>query len=180
MGFGKAVIALGAFALTGATDNTLISTIECTARGPVEIVVSLRTGAIVARKGLPAGISIAHGWAAPTPGGANFSEAYLTIFNNGPADRLVGATSRSAASVEFGAALADEASAEPPTPLVIPANGTLTLGVNDPHLVLLDLGLRLDIGEVVPVTLFFAGAGTKQVLLPVLSSTAAAVHAHGV
>ncbi|HWB45864.1 MAG TPA: copper chaperone PCu(A)C [Hyphomicrobiaceae bacterium] len=179
MGFGKAVVAFGALALTGATDTSLISTIECTASGPVEVVVSLRTGAIVARKGLPAGISIAHAWADPTPGGASFSEAYLTIFNNGPADRLVRATSRSAATVKFGALLTEQAAGAPPSSgLVVPANSKLTLGVNDPHLVLLDLRLSLDVGEVVPVTLFFAGAGEKQVLLPVLSSSAAALHAH--
>ena len=99
------------------------------------------------------------------PTGPN-AAVYFTASNGGDeADRLIGASTDVAASVEIHeSAMADDGTMgmAPVDGLDIPAGGELTLEPGGYHLMLVDAD-RLDIGDVVQVTLDWEKAGEMTV-----------------
>ena len=106
-------------------------------------------------------VSIENPWARATPPGAKLAAGYLTIVNAGAADRLLGASSPSAARVELHVNLKDgevfrmrEVKA-----LALPAQGRLELKPAGAHLMFFDIRQPFRLGDKVPVTLRFERAG---------------------
>jgi len=99
------------------------------------------------------------------PTGPN-AAVYFTASNGGDkADRLVGASTDVAASVEIHeSTMADDGTMgmQPVDALDLPAGGELTLEPGGYHLMLVDAD-RLDIGDVVQVTLNWENAGEMTV-----------------
>ena len=118
-----------------------------------------------------AAIRIIHPWTRPTTPHALTGVGYLTIENKGDAaDRLVGASSPAARSVELhqekisGAVMS---MAAVPGGLAIPAHARVTLAPGGYHLMLVAPGHPFQRGQTVPVTLDFEHAGPVKVGLSV-------------
>lgn len=115
-------------------------------------------------------IEIRDHWAAPTPGGVEVSGGYLTIANeSGQDDRLVGARSPRAASVEIHEMTMDGAvmRMRPVESLTIPAGESVTLAPGGLHLMFIGVTEPFAEGEEIPLTLTFEHAGDMDVTLPV-------------
>lgn len=101
----------------------------------------------------------------PVPAGAN-GAAYLTLTNDGEAtDRLTGATTDVAETVEIHeTSIEDDAmSMRPVGGIGIPAGGTVVLEPGGLHLMLVDVTTALEEGDMVTLTLTFARAGERTV-----------------
>ena len=104
--------------------------------------------------------------ARPTLAGAPNGIAFMVIENRGPApDRLLGA-----ATPVAGKAVVHEMSMtgnvmrmRPTGPLVVPANGTVTLDPGSLHLMLQGMKQRLKAGDSFPIILRFEKAGEVTV-----------------
>lgn len=108
-------------------------------------------------------------WATPTPGGVTVSAGYLSIVNDGPADRLVSVASPRAARVELHemALEGNVTRMRQLDGLDIPANGAVQLAPGGRHLMFIDAAPPFAEGEEVPVTLTFENAGALEVAMPV-------------
>ncbi len=115
-------------------------------------------------------ILVSGAWAAATPTGAKVAAGYLSIANaSGAADRLVAASSPRAARVEIHAMSMDGEimRMRKLDGLDVPAQGAVLLAPGGYHLMLIGIDAPLIEGETAPVTLTFAGAGVRDVTLPV-------------
>jgi copper(I)-binding protein len=121
-------------------------------------------------------LSLADGWAAPTPNGVDVSAGYITIENSGgAADRLVSVTSPRAERVEIhememdGAVMRMRAVPQ----LEIPAGGAVTLAPGGLHLMFIGVTTPFAEGETIPVELTFEQSGAVGAALPVRIGAAA-------
>lgn len=116
-------------------------------------------------------IAIDQPWARPTPGAATPGVGYMTVANQGLGDdRLVSAASPVAEAVTLHRTEVRDgiASMRPQTDgIVVPAGGAVRLEPGGYHLMLEGLRRPLALGEMVPVSLTFATAGTVTVELKV-------------
>lgn len=122
-------------------------------------------------------IEIGEPWArVPGPGAGEMTDGprvggYLTLANKGPTpDRLVGATSPDAASVEIHAIKvvgSDIKMRRLEKGLAIPASTTFTLKPRGYHLLLKEPRAGLVPGMTVAVTLAFEAAGKLEIELPI-------------
>ena len=107
-----------------------------------------------------------------TPGGAKIGVGYMTITNKGTtADRLVSASSPSAAAVEIHEMKMDDGvmrMRELAAGLPIEAGKSALLAPGGYHLMLMGLKAPLKEGEKVPVTLTFEKAGKVDIALDVM------------
>lgn len=111
-------------------------------------------------------------WVRATPPGARTAAAYLTIANAGEADRLLGATTPAARSVEVHAHTTEggmQRMVRLPE-LALPAGETVRLVPGGPHLMLIDITGPLAAGAHVTLSLQFAAAGTHVVEAPVIDA----------
>lgn len=123
-----------------------------------------------------AGIEISDAWAAPTPGGASVSAGYLTLENHGAADRLLGASSGRAGSVQIHTMdMADGVMRMRELQSVdLGAGETHALAPGGDHLMFIGVVTPFAEGEDIPVTLRFERAGDIDVALPVRRGNASA------
>ncbi len=122
-------------------------------------------------------VRVVHAWARATDG--TEGEVFMDIESLGAADRLTGASTPAAGSVEIhGAILAQgTASSLPLGEVEIPAGGEFVLEPGAVFLKLLDLKRPLARGEAFPVELRFAAAGPLEVEVEVEAADATA-HGH--
>jgi copper(I)-binding protein len=126
-------------------------------------------------------LRIGHPWIRATPNVAPTAAAYLTVTNRGHApDRLLGGVSPDAASVEphsmsmAGGVMRMRRLAEG---FPIAPGATLSLAPGGGHLMLIAPRRPFRVGDKVPVTLKFAGAGAVKVEFAVEAGLPAAAMA---
>jgi periplasmic copper chaperone A len=103
----------------------------------------------------------------PVPQSPGTTVAYVIIRNNGPADRLVAASTSAGGRVSFEAARAPGGAAMRTEPAVrVPAHATLQMAPDGVHLVITGAG-PLHGGKEIRLTLTFAHAGRVSVVAPV-------------
>ncbi len=120
-------------------------------------------------------IDVADAWARPTLGGGRATAAYMTIANKGKhADILKWAHTRKAKSVEMrqltttSDGIVQARKVEGGLPIA--AGGSIVLGPDGTHLMLVGLEDALEAGEDVILTLEFAHAGAVDVHVPIKAS----------
>jgi len=115
-------------------------------------------------------VSVEHPWARATPPGAQVAGGYMTIVNRGGApDKLVGASSPAAASVETHVHVMEGSvmKMRQVPGYEIPANGRFELRPGGAHLMFRHIKRPFREGEKVPVKLRFERAGEIEVEFPV-------------
>jgi copper(I)-binding protein len=88
------------------------------------------------------------------------TQGFADIINSGPADQLTAATCPLADATTIV-----DANNKSLETLTIPANQTLSLTANGPHLLLQNTHFSVDFGAIVPCSLTFTTAGTISVFL---------------
>ncbi len=128
---------------------------EAPAPMPMETPAPTRAGAI----------TISDPWISASPGGASVGAGYVTIVNQGEADRLVAVASPRALRVETHEMVMDGAimKMRETDGIVIPAGETVTLAPEGRHLMFMDISAPFLPGETVPVQLTFERAGLVSV-----------------
>jgi copper(I)-binding protein len=130
----------------------------------------------LARAGEPA---VVDAWARATPPGTDVAAAYLTIDNrSGAADRLLGASSGAAGSVEIHETgrEGDVMKMRKVEPLDVAAGDRVTFQPGGLHVMLAGLRAPLKQGERLPLTLRFEHAGEIHVEAVVLAGDATDPH----
>ncbi|MCU0919300.1 MAG: copper chaperone PCu(A)C [Burkholderiaceae bacterium] len=162
----------------------------CTRRGALQVGM-----AALASLGLPArahdfklgALRIDHPYAVPTPPGARTGAAYLrTLRNTGDQpDRLLGASTPASAAVEIHRSVVDANNVmrmRAVDGIDLPPRSELQLRHGGEfHLMLIDLKAPLQNGDRFPMTLRFAKAGEREVMVWVQQprdAAAAAGHRH--
>jgi hypothetical protein len=116
-------------------------------------------------------IALTDTWSRETAEGQNAGGAFMTIANTGTAaDRLTGGSTPVAGRVEIHTMTMEGdvmRMRQLEEGLEIPAGGEVTLKPGSFHVMLMDLKQPLKVGETVPLTLTFAGAGTVTTTLEV-------------
>ena len=115
--------------------------------------------------------------AAPAGGAGG---VFLTIVNNGPADRLTGVASPAATTVDLHETINDNGimKMRPVAGIDIPAGGTAKLSPGGYHVMMTGLKQALSVGGQVPVTLRFQKAGPIDVIANVVKPGAGAPMQH--
>jgi copper(I)-binding protein len=116
------------------------------------------------------GLFIDHPFARAVTAAQKTASVYLTIKNDGRADRLLGASTPVAGSVEahMNVKNGDVMVMQHMDAIDVPAGGTVELNPRSPfHLMLMDLKQPLKVGDRFPMTLRFETAGTVEVLIHV-------------
>lgn len=125
-------------------------------------------------------LRIDHPYATPTPAGARTGAAYLrTLINTGDqADRLVGATTPAARSVEIHRSVVDAQQVmrmRAVEGIDVPPRAEMKLRHGgDYHLMLIELKAPLKDGDSFPMTLRFEKAGEREVMVWVQTPRSAA------
>jgi len=119
-------------------------------------------------------------WIRATPPGAVTAAAYLTITAGGAADRLVGAATPAAATVEIHttASVAGSQHMMRIAELTLPAGEAVRLEPGGRHLMLIDLKAPMVPGTKVALSLLFAEGGTVEIDVPVVDARAQAAASH--
>jgi copper(I)-binding protein len=135
------------------------------------VVLPLAIGAAAAAAAPPI---VTDAWIRATPPGAVTAAAYLTIASAGAADRLVGATTPAADTVEIHATASAVGSQRMMrvAELALPAGGRVLLEPGGQHLMLIDLKAPMVPGTKVALSLRFAEGGTVEVDVPVVDARA--------
>lgn len=122
---------------------------------------------------------VSDAWARPTVQGQNNGGGYLRI-DSARADRLVGATSQVATSVEMHSMTmdGDVMRMRKLDAIDVPAGGTVELKPGGLHLMLMGLKAPLAPGATFPITLKFEQAGEVQVQAKVAPRGPAKGHDH--
>jgi copper(I)-binding protein len=113
-------------------------------------------------------------WIRATPPGARTAAAYLTLANDGLADRLLGGTTPAARIVEVHTHV-DEGGLTRMVrlpELALPTGGAVRLEPGGLHLMLIDIAAPLAPGTSVLLTLQFATAGALVIEVPVVDARA--------
>ncbi|MBS0240771.1 MAG: copper chaperone PCu(A)C [Proteobacteria bacterium] len=127
--------------------------------------------AIAQQHSAASGVTVASPWARATPGGSKVGVAYLELKGAATDDKLVGARSPAAGTVELhthtevgGVMKMRRVDGGIP----VPAGKTVTLKPGGLHIMLLDLKAPLKEGDQVDLSLKFEKAGEITVKVPVL------------
>jgi len=141
------------------------------------IGLSLAVGAASAAAAPPI---VTGAWIRATPPGAVTAAAYLTIASAGAADRLVGAATPAAGTVEIHTNGAEAGSQHMMrvAELALPAGGAVRLEPGGQHLMLIDLKAPMVPGTKVALSLRFAEGGTVEIDVPVVDARAQAAAPH--
>jgi copper(I)-binding protein len=128
-------------------------------------------------------IQVTDAWVRPTIGQSKASAAYMRIANEGGEDEvLMGASSPRVKAVELHQTTMTPDGVmqmrKVENGLTIPAGGSLALAQGGTHLMLFGVEGALKDGEVLTLTLEFAGGGNIDVRVPVATRGPAAAHAH--
>ena len=118
-------------------------------------------------------LRIDHPYARPTPPGARTGAAYFTVRNVGnTADRLLGATTSAAKSVELHSmSMEGNVMKMRAVPGIdIPAGGRVAFAPNGYHAMLVDLAQPLKVGDKIPLTLRFEHGGAVSIVAAVEGS----------
>jgi hypothetical protein len=116
------------------------------------------------------GVVIKDPFARASPAGAPTGGAFMTIVNNGQADRLVSASSPAAGTVELHETVDENGVMKMvprPEGWQIPVGGSLELKPGGKHIMLINLTAPLEAGKTIQITLNFEKAGAKTIEIPV-------------
>jgi copper(I)-binding protein len=122
--------------------------------------------------------TVTEAWARATPPGTTVGAAYMTIAGGAGDDRLLGAETDRAGTVELHTVVDEGGMARmrPIEFLHLPAGKRTTLAPQGTHLMLMDLRSPLVAGEEFTLTLRFATAGEREVTVVVRPATAGDEH----
>jgi copper(I)-binding protein len=114
-------------------------------------------------------VSVERPWTRATPPGAKVGAGFMQLRNAGAADRVVGASSPVAGSVEMHITVrdGDVMKMREVKSFEVPAGGSFELKPGGAHLMLLSLKRPLKKGEKVPLTLKLEKGGEMKVELSV-------------
>ncbi|MFD8479092.1 copper chaperone PCu(A)C [Kitasatospora sp. NPDC059673] len=145
--------------------SALIGAGLATALAAGTVVVACQSSSSDSASAAPPQLSVADPYIPlpATPGG--MGAGYLTVRNDGGADRLVKVSSPGAGSVTMHRST--EKTMEEVGELAVPAHGTLDLARGGTHLMIMDWAKQPALGDEVELDLEFAKAGTVVVKVPV-------------
>jgi len=125
-------------------------------------------------------ITIAAAWARATPPGVTTAAAYLTVTNDGAADRLLGASSPAARQLLLHAEVEEQDTQHMRqlASLEVPAHASVELSPGHMHLMLVGIAAPLKPDETIKVTLHFENAGDITLDVPVRDGRPPAEHHH--
>ena len=119
-------------------------------------------------------------WARATPPGVTTAAAYLSLTNEGPADRLLGASSPAARQVLLHAEVEEHGMQHMRQleSVEVPAHANVDLAPGQIHLMLVDIAAPLKPDTTIKVTLHFEKAGDVTIDVPVLDGRLEPEHRH--
>lgn len=125
-------------------------------------------------------IAITAAWARATPPGVTTAAAYLTLTNEGPADRLLGAASPAARQVLLHAEVEEHGMQHMRQleSVEVPAHTHVELAPGQSHLMLVGIGAPLKPDTTIKVTLRFEKAGDLTIDVPVRDGRLEPEHSH--
>ncbi|MGE5731456.1 MAG: copper chaperone PCu(A)C [Gemmatimonas sp.] len=125
-------------------------------------------------------LTITAAWARATPPGVTTAAAYLTVINDGAADRLLGASSPAARQLLLHAEVEEHGMQHmrPLDGVEVPARGRIELAPGHMHLMLVDIAAPLTPGATIAVTLHFEKAGDLTIDVPVRDARTEPEHHH--
>jgi len=125
-------------------------------------------------------IAITAAWARATPPGVTTAAAYLTVTNDGAADRLLGVASPAARQVLMHAEVEEHGMQHMRQleSLEVPAHGTVELAPGQMHLMLVGIAAPLAPDTTIKMTLRFEKAGELTIDVPVRDGRVPAEHHH--
>jgi hypothetical protein len=123
---------------------------------------------------------VSDAWARATPPGVEVGAAYLTIQGGDQDDRLLGASTAGAKTVELHTVVEEGGVSRmrPIDYLPVPAGQRVTLEPKGTHLMLIGLMQPLVAGAELPLRLRFAEAGDVEISVVVRSATEQDDHSH--
>jgi copper(I)-binding protein len=138
----------------------------------VRIVVSLVMTLLAATAAAADAPTIEGAWVRATPPNAPTGAAYLTIRGGDREDRLTGAHTAVAQTVEIHTTVRRDGMMhmQPVPELVIAPHGRVELAPGAEHLMLIGLARALAAGDQVSITLVFEHAGSIDVVFPVIDA----------
>jgi copper(I)-binding protein len=127
--------------------------------------LGLAAPALMAQDG---GVEIKEAWARATPGGAQTAAAYVTLVS-AAGDRLTGVSTPAAQKADIHSMTMDNGvmKMRQVDGLDLPAGQAVTLKPGGYHIMLTGLAKPLEEGQSFPLTLDFAKAGTREVIVSV-------------
>jgi len=134
-----------------------------------------------AAAGAEPSIQIVDAWARATPPGVENGAVYCKIQNRGGADRLVGARSSAARTVEIHESVARDGVVEMHRVDALPLDpgASVDLAPGGTHVMLVGLAAPLVAGAKIELSIVFATAGVVTVEVPVVDARAPpAAHEH--
>lgn len=120
-------------------------------------------------------LTIANAWARATPPGVRTAAAYLTIANDGAADRLLEAASPAARVLELHTHRSEgglQRMVRLPD-VALPAGGTVRFEPGGLHVMLIDIAAPLTPGMQIELTLRFENASPVTLSVPVVDARSA-------
>jgi copper(I)-binding protein len=134
----------------------------------------LLAGVVSAALGATAGLRVSNPWSYSTPPGVSMAVGYLEIANDGPDDRLLGASSPRARRVELHESRLEGGMMRmrPLEGLDVPKGATVRFAPGGMHMMLVDIDRPFVAGERVPLVLEFAHAGKIPAVLVVRGADA--------
>jgi periplasmic copper chaperone A len=125
-------------------------------------------------------VTITGAWARATPPGVTTAAAYLTVTNDGGADRLLGASSPTARQVLLHSEVEEHGMhhMQQLEGVEVPAHGNVELAPGQMHLMLVDIAAPLTPDTMIKVTLHFEKAGDLTVDVPVRDGRLPPEHHH--
>jgi len=113
-------------------------------------------------------VVITNAWARAMPNGAQAAAAYVTV-ESGDGDRLTGVSTSAAQTAELHSMTMDNGvmKMRQVDAIDLPAGQVVTLKPGGYHIMLTDLAKPLKEGQSFPLTLSFAKAGPREVMVPV-------------
>lgn len=123
-------------------------------------------GPVAAHEYTSKGVTVAHPWVRAAPGGSTVTAAYLEIKGaKGTSDRLIGATTSKAKTIELHRTVMTGAVArmDKVDTIAVPAGKSVVLGPNGYHIMLMDMARPLKEGELMTLSLVFEKAGAIEV-----------------
>jgi len=125
-------------------------------------------------------LAITAAWARATPPGVTTAAAYLTVTNDGAADRLLGASSPAARQVLLHAEVEEHGMQHMRQleGVEVPAHGKVELTPGQMHLMLVDIAAPLKPDTTIKMTLRFEKAGDLTIDVPVRDGRLEPEHHH--
>jgi copper(I)-binding protein len=125
-------------------------------------------------------LAVTAAWARATPPGVTTAAVYLTVTNDGGADRLLGASSTAARQLLLHAEIEEHGMQHMHQldGLEVPAHGSVELAPGHMHLMLVDLAAPLKPGDTLKLTLHFEKAGDLTIDVPVHDGRLEPEHPH--